>query len=180
MRPGEWFADRFEIVAVAGRGAAGTVYRARDRFGAQVALKIVSARSDDRAADTSVGRAIERASSILRAAGEHTRPLVDATTASLLEARIPLRPTADGLAELMQLEPQSPALSATPGEGRPVLGRVPPFVGRDAEVAELIADAAWCIEAGPSRAVLLTGAPGSGKSRLVAAAQVETCSAPRR
>lgn len=48
LRPGDVFANRFDIVAVAGAGGMGTVYRARDRFsGETVALKLIHGPGQD-------------------------------------------------------------------------------------------------------------------------------------
>ncbi|HRI54888.1 MAG TPA: AAA family ATPase, partial [Pseudomonadota bacterium] len=51
-------------------------------------------------------------------------------------------------------------------EGRPLLGKPTPCVGRDAELAMLEAQLASCIEEAEARAVLVTAPPGVGKSRL--------------
>jgi serine/threonine protein kinase len=49
MRAGDLFADRFELIRLAGSGGAGEVWQARDRAGdAHVALKVLSG-ADERA-----------------------------------------------------------------------------------------------------------------------------------
>lgn len=48
LRPGDLFANRFEIEHVAGHGGMGTVYRARDRSAdVTIALKLLNTREDD-------------------------------------------------------------------------------------------------------------------------------------
>lgn len=46
MRVGDVVVDRFEIFALAGSGGMGAVWRARDRLGGEVALKILHQSSD--------------------------------------------------------------------------------------------------------------------------------------
>ena len=49
---------------------------------------------------------------------------------------------------------------------RPLLGKPTPCVGREAELGTLESQLAGCIEESEARAVLITAAPGFGKSRL--------------
>jgi tetratricopeptide (TPR) repeat protein len=110
-----------------------------------------------------VGPIIDRAAALLRAAShanEKAGPAVaiDESTADLLAARFDVR--RDG-ATFFLSEP--PMLLERP---RTVLGRSTPLVGRERELRSIEEIAAECLEEAVPTAVLLTGDPGVGKSRL--------------
>ncbi len=82
---------------------------------------------------------------------------VDSITAELVGSAFDLDESADGT-RLGKLK--------TEGGGRTLLGRYQPCVGRNAEIAELSGQFAATLRDGSARALLVTGAPGIGKSRL--------------
>jgi tetratricopeptide (TPR) repeat protein len=111
------------------------------------------------------GQAIERASSFLNesvASDEdraHGRPIfVDEVTAGLLDARFEVRGDQRGLSLRGLRDTNEPA--------RTLLGRATQMVGRNRELLTLEATYQECQEDSVGRAVLLTCAPGFGKSRL--------------
>ncbi|MDI3290320.1 protein kinase [Polyangium sp. 15x6] len=103
-----------------------------------------------------VGQVLERAAALLRTAGRWV--LVDEVTAGLLEARLVVARGPGGL-ELHREE----EISAT---ARTLLGKPSPFVGRGREVRILLDLLDESVGEGIARAVLVTGPPGIGKSRL--------------
>ncbi|WP_437527504.1 protein kinase [Sorangium sp. So ce726] len=109
-----------------------------------------------------VGDAIQRAAGLLRSAGGTDAPqiLLDRTTAGLLEARFEAAITASGAVEL-----RGERSAAEPW--RPLLGRPTPCVGRDHELRLLEQTFAACAGEPAARAVLVLGAAGMGKSRLL-------------
>lgn len=89
----------------------------------------------------------------------HGEVRVDETTARLLEGRFAV----DGPRGERVLRASEPEPDAF---GPRLLGRAGPLVGRDREAAALLATYEQCVAEPVARVVLLTGAPGSGKSRL--------------
>ena len=121
---------------------------------------------------SAVGEVIERAASILASA--RTRRVgisdetlhgqspvfLDATTAGLLDMRFDVGGDDRGLFIR--------GLRERDTKTRTLLGKPTPFVGRDRELSTLLAIFDECVEEPVARAVLVTGFPGAGKSRLVA------------
>ncbi|WP_437295711.1 serine/threonine-protein kinase [Sorangium sp. So ce426] len=109
-----------------------------------------------------VGDAIQRAAGLLRGAGRAGGPriLLDRTTAGLLEARFEAAITTSGAVAL-----RGERSAAEPW--RPLLGRPTPCVGRDHELRLLEQTFAACAGEPAARAVLVIGAAGMGKSRLL-------------
>lgn len=109
-----------------------------------------------------VGDAIQRAAGLLRSAGGAGAPqiLLDKTTAGLLETRFEAAITASGAVELRGERNAAEPL-------RPLLGRPTPCVGRDHELRLLEQTFAACAGEPAARAVLVIGAAGMGKSRLL-------------
>jgi len=127
-----------------------------------------------------VGAALERAGALLsstataRGAARETSPddpggrerekestqpiLLDEVTAGLLEGRFEIR--ADDLA--FELRPERAAEMGA----RTLLGKTTAFVGRERDLAALMALVEECIERPLAQAVVLTAPPGMGKSRL--------------
>ncbi|MBX3203622.1 MAG: protein kinase [Labilithrix sp.] len=121
---------------------------------------------------SAVGEVIERAASILASArtrrvgiSEETRHgqspvFLDETTAGLLDMRFDVGGDDRGLFIRGLRERDTKA--------RTLLGKPTPFVGRDRELSSLLALHDECVGEPVARAVLVTGFPGAGKSRLVA------------
>jgi tetratricopeptide (TPR) repeat protein/predicted Ser/Thr protein kinase len=110
---------------------------------------------------TTAGQVIDRAASLLVAAGAAPAPiLVDDPTARLLEDRFVLG-SSDGFHPAF-------ALRAERGEEGPrtLLGRPTPFVGRERELSSLVALFDECATHSVARAVLVTAPAGMGKTRL--------------
>jgi tRNA A-37 threonylcarbamoyl transferase component Bud32/tetratricopeptide (TPR) repeat protein len=110
----------------------------------------------------SLGDAIERAAILSR----RGRPgvVVDDPTAALLDARFALEVDPARTDAMPAFLVRAETDSAVP---RPVLGRATPFVGRERELDVLDALYAECADDPRARAVLVTGPPGAGKSRLL-------------
>ncbi len=100
-----------------------------------------------------VGEAIDRAVSMLGAAAQGAIH-IDDVTAGLLDERFEVQ----GGVLIGARESADAA--------RTVLGRPTPCVGRDAEIALLQGAWAACVSEPVARAVVVTGAPGIGKSRV--------------
>jgi tetratricopeptide (TPR) repeat protein len=109
-----------------------------------------------------VGQAIDHASRLLQAPRGADLPAeavrVDNLTASMLGSGFTLGGDAQSLAVLGE----QPAIDAPP----PLLGRTTPCVGRDKEIGYLEALFAECQDERAVRLALVTGAAGTGKSRL--------------
>jgi predicted negative regulator of RcsB-dependent stress response len=107
-------------------------------------------------AGTGANEVVARARRLLRSPDGPIR--LDEATAGLLDARFTVVGDPDGLA----------LHGAQTGdeETRTLLGKPTPFVGREQELAQLEAVFAACVANREARAVLVTGAPGLGKSRL--------------
>jgi hypothetical protein len=117
------------------------------------AMALVMGRLEAR---TGASDVVARARRVLGAPGGPVR--VDEATAGLLDARFTVVGDDHGLALY--------GAQTSDEETRTLLGRPTPFVGRDQELAQLEAIFAACVDSGEARAVLVTGAPGLGKSRL--------------
>ena len=121
---------------------------------------------------SAVGDVIERAAAILASARSrsvgisdetlHGQPPVflDETTAGLLDMRFDVGGDDRGLFIRGLRERDTKA--------RTLLGKPTPLVGRDRELSTLLAIYDECVDEPVARAVLVTGFPGAGKSRLVA------------
>jgi len=121
---------------------------------------------------SAVGEVIERAAAILGSArarrdhlGEETAHgqspvFLDETTAGLLDMRFDVGGDERGLFIRGLRERDTKA--------RTLLGKPTPFVGRERELTTLRAIYDECVGEPVARAVLVTGFPGAGKSRLVA------------
>lgn len=116
-----------------------------------------------------LGRVIDQAVALLGdlpaqqahypASGRAQPVLIDEITAGLLDNRFVVLRGRAGLELYEELE------SAQVGI-RTLLGKPTPFLGRDREIGELEALLIECIETQTARSVLITAAPGMGKSRL--------------
>jgi tetratricopeptide (TPR) repeat protein len=100
------------------------------------------------------GEGVDRASSLARDAAP-AQVLTDTTTAELARGRFELQLRGDGSAVV----------------GKPLQGRRDnvggaPFVGREAELAQIVSAFERCADDGTPIVVTLTGAPGIGKTRL--------------
>lgn len=113
---------------------------------------------------TAVGAAVDQAARGLRSGGQasdraaHSAVFVDALSAKLLAGRFVLKPEANG-AWLVGEEKEVDA-------SRPLLGKPTPCVGRDVELATMESSLSACVAEEEFRGLVITGAPGSGKSRL--------------
>jgi tetratricopeptide (TPR) repeat protein len=103
-----------------------------------------------------VGEAIDRATKLLELGTDGIR--IDETTAGLLPGSFGISGDASGLV-LVGLREDAEAV-------RTLLGKPTPFVGREREVATLMATARQCFDERVSRVCLVTGPAGAGKSRL--------------
>ncbi len=120
---------------------------------------------------SAVGEVLERAAAILataraRVSGISDETLhgqspvfLDETTAGLLDLRFDVGGDDRGLFIRGLRERDTKA--------RTLLGKPTPFVGRDRELSTLMAIFDECVDEPVARAVLVTGFPGAGKSRLV-------------
>ncbi|WP_437516755.1 serine/threonine-protein kinase [Sorangium sp. So ce1099] len=123
-------------------------------------LSLVTGRAEV-AARMPVGAVIDRLVQLVQGCREPLRPSairIDDTTAGLLGARFDA--TRDGSGCWLhgaREEPETPP---------PLLGRPTPYVGRERELALIEAEIDACLRAKAPGAVLVTGAVGSGKSRL--------------
>jgi len=174
----EILADGSIVVTVAGRGGASdqAAHAARCALAlrshlveASVVLCTGLATVTGRSA---VGEVIERAASILASARERrmigvgdetmrgaSPVFLDETTAGLLDMRFDVGGDERGLFIRGLRERETKA--------RTLLGRPTPFVGRERELSTLTAIFEECCDEPVARAVLVTGFPGAGKSRLV-------------
>src|SRR5262249_30222255 len=105
-----------------------------------------------------LGPVIDRAVQLLAPGGGDVR--VDAATAALLQGRF--RVSGDGEVRVLvgSLDASAPA--------RRLFGKPTPCLGRERETAILEAAVATSVEESVASAILVTGPPGVGKSRLVA------------
>ena len=119
-----------------------------------------------------VGEVLERAAALLASAKARAKSIgdetlagqspvfLDETTAGLLDMGFDVGGDERGLFIRGLRERDTKA--------RTLLGKPTPFVGRDRELATLEAIFEECAEEPVARAILVTGFPGAGKSRLVA------------
>ncbi len=108
--------------------------------------------------DVPMGEALDRAAHLLDASWSAGGVPVDAVSASLLERRFVL--AEEGGVTVLKSE------RITRDEERRLLGKPTPCVGRDHELGILQAVMDTCMEEPCARAILVTAAPGAGKSRL--------------
>ncbi|HEU4412848.1 MAG TPA: protein kinase [Polyangiaceae bacterium] len=103
-----------------------------------------------------VGEVVDRASAFAREA-QGGQTLADTTTAELVRGRFEMQQRGDGVS----------VVGAAMGDGRPdgAMGGAP-FVGREAELAQIASAYERCVEDQTPVVVSCTGAPGIGKSRL--------------
>lgn len=87
--------------------------------------------------------------------------VVDPPTARLLGSGFELRSNSEGLTRLVGERRARPTASR-------VLGKPTPFVGREWELGTLLGLLDECVDDSVARVAVITGAPGSGKSRLCA------------
>ena len=158
----ERLVDGSHVVMVTATGTAGD--QAAQAARCALALKVVAptapiALATGRAVMAGrwpVGEAIDRAASLLGAAGVGVR--IDDVTAGLLDARFEIGGDAGGLYVLGEHD----AFAST----RTLLGKPTPCVGRDRELGVLLGLYDECVAEPLARAVLVTGAAGIGKSRV--------------
>jgi hypothetical protein len=155
-----WFSARSDVVDQAGRVAACALALKGASPDACVAVATGRAEVSGR---STAGPVIDRAARLLL--GEHedeegvSGVLVDDVTAGLLEGSFTIRACGDGRLLLT-------GSNVLGGEGRRLLGKISPFVGRDKELGLLEATLRECIDDRVARAVLVIGPAGIGKSRL--------------
>lgn len=107
----------------------------------------------------SLAEAVERAARLLGAATDETRLLIDEPTSHLVGLRLELVPLTDGV---FAVQGERDELDGS----RPLLGQPTPCVGRESELGLLQDTLRVCITQRVARAVIVTGPPGGGKSRL--------------
>jgi hypothetical protein len=135
---------------------------------ARCALAVHAARPDARVAAATgrsvlggrvpVGEAIERAVALTERPAAAFGVRVDDITAGLLDARFEVAGDDEGLTVIAERDLDEPA--------RRLLGKSVPCLGRERELATLDGLLAECIDEPMGQAVLVTGPPGVGKSRL--------------
>ena len=100
------------------------------------------------------GEVVDRAAALARDA-VRGQVLADTTTTELTRARFEVQLRGDGS-----------AVVGTPLRGRKEIMGGAPFVGREAELAQIVAAFERCVDDKTPLLVTLTGAPGIGKTRL--------------
>jgi tetratricopeptide (TPR) repeat protein len=172
----EMLADGSIVVTLSGKGAASdqAAHAARcalslrsHLIGAHVALATGLATVTGRSC---VGDVIERAAAIMTSARSRRQGMTDETrhgespvflddtTAGLLDMRFDVGGDDRGLFIR--------GLRERDAKARTLLGKPTPFVGRERELSTLIGTFEECIDEPVARAVLVTGQPGAGKSRM--------------
>ncbi|HKU42467.1 MAG TPA: protein kinase, partial [Polyangiales bacterium] len=125
----------------------------------ELRFAVATGRTEQLSERAPTGSAIDRAAQLMAAECElGCEVAIDELTYSLLGSSFSLRERAGGwlvVAELGPLESE-----------RLVLGKPTPFLGRDKELTLLSVTLRECIEDSVAQAVLVTGPPGQGKSRL--------------
>ena len=118
-----------------------------------------------------VGEVVDRAAALAHGA-EAGQVLADTTTSELARSRFEFQARGDGSSVV------GPPLSAKRNEG----SAGAPFVGREAELTQIVATYERCADERTPVVVTVVGAPGIGKSRLIreVLARVATQSAPPR
>jgi serine/threonine protein kinase/tetratricopeptide (TPR) repeat protein len=108
-----------------------------------------------------VGEAMDRAGQLLRRLASHPseQPLLDDPTAGLIGGRFSIRRVETSVFSLLGEDP-------SPDTSRRLLGKPTPYVGREHELSLLGSALEQCIDESVACAILVTGAPGMGKSRL--------------
>ncbi len=109
-----------------------------------------------------VGEVIDRAARLFQISKHAAVPrpvIIDDVTAGLVHERFDVARRGSAYALLSELQD-------TRAGARTVLGKETPFVGRDREIAMLDGLVSECASEPAARAVLVTAAPGIGKSRL--------------
>lgn len=101
-----------------------------------------------------IGEVVDRAAALARDA-ERGQVLADTTTAELTRGRFELQLRSDGS-----------AVVGTPVRGRRDIAGGAPFVGREAELAQIVAAFERCVDDRTPILVTITGTPGIGKTRL--------------
>ncbi len=104
-----------------------------------------------------VGEVVDRASAFAREA-QGGQTLADTTTAELVRGRFAMQQRGDGVSVVGE------ALADRP-DGAGAMGGAP-FVGREAELAQIVNAFERCVDDQTPVVVSCTGAPGIGKSRL--------------
>jgi len=165
----EWLMDGSMVVAFRGRGSA-TDQAARAarcalvlrNYYPQAPMVLATGRrvSPER---VPVGEVVDRAAALLRGRRGESMPTprpiaLDEATAGLLDLRFDVR--GDGSA--LELHGEREIVEAA----RTLLGKQSPCIGREREIDVLMGLLEECIGEPVARAVLLTGSPGIGKSRL--------------
>jgi len=100
------------------------------------------------------GEVVDRAAALARDA-ERGQVLADTTTAELTRGRFELQLRSDGS-----------AVVGTPVRGRRDMAGGAPFVGREAELAQVVAAFERCVDDRTPILATITGTPGIGKTRL--------------
>lgn len=171
----EVLADGSVVVTLSGKGGAGdqAAHAARCALALRshmIMAQVALATGLSEAGRGAVGEVIERAAAILASArgrnteiGEETlggqSPVfLDETTAGLLDMRFDVGGDDRGLFIR--------GLRDREAKPRTLLGKPTPFVGRERELSTLLGIFEECVYEPVARAVLVTGQPGGGKSRL--------------
>ncbi len=121
-----------------------------------VRIAIASGRGDP-SRDGVVGEIVERAQTLIAGAGDPKLVQLDSVTAGLLDSRFKVN--GDGATYLLAGERKDDG-------ARRLLGRETPCVGRERDLAMLGALVTECLDEEIATAVVITGNPGVGKSRL--------------
>lgn len=108
---------------------------------------------------TPMSEAVERAARLPASAAENTYVLTDELTSRLVGTHLDIRPLAEGVFAVY-------GESDEVDRSRPLLGQPTPCVGREPELALLEETLRTCMTQKVARAVIVTGPPGGGKSRL--------------
>ncbi|MBX3188798.1 MAG: protein kinase [Labilithrix sp.] len=174
---GETLADGSIVVTLSGKGAASDQAAHAARCALSLRTHLISAHvvlATGLATVTGrscVGDVIERAAGLLATARSREKGMsdetlhgqspvfLDETTAGLLDIRFDVGGDDRGLFIRGLREREAKA--------RTLLGKPTPFVGRDRELSTLIGIFEECVDEPVARAVLVTGQPGAGKSRML-------------
>lgn len=106
-----------------------------------------------------MGEAVERAARLLTLAADSAYILTDELTYRLVGAHLDIRPLSE---DVFAVYGESDEVDLS----RPLLGQPTPCVGREPELALLEDTLRTCMTQRVARAVIVTGPPGGGKSRL--------------
>ncbi|MDC3988007.1 serine/threonine-protein kinase [Polyangium jinanense] len=158
----EWLADGSMLAVFMNAASASDVAARAARCALQMRLRVpdapvaIATGLGEVAEALPIGQVLDRAAVLLRAAGRWV--LVDEVTAGLFDARFVVVRGPSGI-ELHREEEISAA-------ARTLLGKPSPFVGRTRELRILLDLLDESVGESVARAVLVTGPPGIGKSRL--------------